>query len=624
MSKRKRFYILLGVITLIALAVRLLACFEMQSCHNGLNPVNCPSRATDMLTYINLARSIAAGSFTGVFYYQPFYYAVFLPLIYLVFGTGIWPVIIIQALLGALTAGLTGLTGAMLWSRKAGLAAAVLTAFSQMLIFFTPFHMIVNLQAFWLTMILFLAVAAMRRKKFWIWCACALVTGFAILTRGNVWFLVPGILLAAWYSMWRDKSRSNFRFKAWLLPVVMFIMVLLPQLPFAWHNSRVLGKISGPSTAAGNVLALGNTPESPPGGRNPGLPAGPMEYPPTYYSWTADMQQVSVVTRIWGWIYQEPGAFLELTFRKLLLFWDCREIPNNVALNSNVGRTAIIKLSRICPSCLIIALALGAVFVLPALILRRRSVRLALLLYSIFAYWLATAAFYNLARFRAPLLPLLALLAGIFIMRFMQCRRTMKFGGAYLIFFPAVALGSFITFNSYDLYRGYVEASVMTWVRPNGVRVELAPEKTMYLDNGPLTFGGWKPLLLSSGTRISKRFEIEKGTPETSKADFELSLLFAKPGEVIVELNGKRFSFKSEHMGIISRRFGIPFNNTGLVELVILGKTGDIYCLLDQQRIYGRTLLSGKKEKAELVCRLFLTLPESATSILSAPSEISQ
>jgi hypothetical protein len=73
---------------------------------------------------------------------------------------------------------------------------------------------------------------------------------------------------------------------------------------------------------------LGNTPESPPGGRNPGY-AGPMEYPPTYGMWMnkSNRQKITVPQRIINWFIEQPAAYLELSFRKLLLFWDYREIP---------------------------------------------------------------------------------------------------------------------------------------------------------------------------------------------------------------------------------------------------------------------------------------------------------
>ena len=57
-----------------------------------------------------------------------------------------------------------------------------------------------------------------------------------------------------------------------------------------------------------------------------------MEYPPAFHLWMAEAGEISVAEQILRWAEQEPLAFAELQFRKLLLFWDWRDIPNNVAL----------------------------------------------------------------------------------------------------------------------------------------------------------------------------------------------------------------------------------------------------------------------------------------------------
>jgi hypothetical protein len=36
-----------------------------------------------------------------------------------------------------------------------------------------------------------------------------------------------------------------------------------------------------------------------------------------------------------AWAKSEPLAFLELSFRKALLYWDAKEIPNNIAVEYN-------------------------------------------------------------------------------------------------------------------------------------------------------------------------------------------------------------------------------------------------------------------------------------------------
>ncbi len=99
-AMKKKFIIIISALALAALFIRLGASSELAAFNNGLNSVTVPSPATDMCTYRNLATQIANNNYKGVFYYQPFYYAVFLPVLQIVFGSSIWAVIIAQCLLG--------------------------------------------------------------------------------------------------------------------------------------------------------------------------------------------------------------------------------------------------------------------------------------------------------------------------------------------------------------------------------------------------------------------------------------------------------------------------------------------------------------------------------------------
>ncbi|MBQ9774970.1 MAG: hypothetical protein IJW17_02905, partial [Lentisphaeria bacterium] len=67
-----------------AFVLRLFVSSELGAINYGLNSVYSPSKLTDLATYMDLAQQVVKGEYTGVFYYQPFYYAVFLPAIYFV------------------------------------------------------------------------------------------------------------------------------------------------------------------------------------------------------------------------------------------------------------------------------------------------------------------------------------------------------------------------------------------------------------------------------------------------------------------------------------------------------------------------------------------------------------
>ena len=98
-------------------------------------------------------------------------------------------------------------------------------------------------------------------------------------------------------------------------------MTILMQLPFIVYNSIQEKRLCGSSTASSAVLALGNTPEAPPGG---------LEYPESYHVFMGNEKNRSVPFQILDYLFAEPLAYLELTFRKVMFFYDEKDLPNNV------------------------------------------------------------------------------------------------------------------------------------------------------------------------------------------------------------------------------------------------------------------------------------------------------
>ncbi len=609
---RKHFYILLVILAGAGFLLRMQVCRELL---DSDIQVSRPSVGTDMATYKELSEKITRGEYAEAFYYQPFYYAVFLPLVHKTIGQGIWPVMIAQALLSALTIIFAALSSAMLWGRRAGIVTAFLTTFSAVLILYVPYHLLETLQAFWITMILYVAVIAWRRGKILHWAITGLLVSLSILTRGNIWFFVPGLFVAAFFSGFARKIPGNIpqlrQHMLKIMPALVFmIMVIAPQIPFAQRNSHISGKLSGPSTAADAVLALGNTPEAPPGGRNPGSGPGPMEYPETYYAWMGNGKEASVAGRIFEWSRNEPFAFMELQFRKMLLFWDYREIPNNIAFEYQGEKSSSFNLAFV-PTSLIMAMALGCLFHYlfsnagPAFRRIGKHPKMLIFFYMIISFFLATAAFYILARFRLPSIPILAVGAGGFSgilivnMRMHAWRRILTGSALPLL------LGLFIVFSAYDLYRYLLEPQVMRLVRPLGVRSELLNNKILYMDNGPFTFGSWTPFELKEGQIIRKRFPLGDSL-DGRTAKFALRIACEIPGKLRVEINGSLQSF-ALIKGMNEKIFEIPLT---VIDPQVVIKTVYLDCkaysILDYQRDYGRTEIDGKKIGAELVSKLYL------------------
>ncbi len=576
--------------TLIALAavaffVRLGVSFELAAINGGRNSVFTPSVFSDLATYMNLAKDIVHGQFKGEFYYQPFYYAVFVPAIYLVTGGSVWAVIVVQSLLGALTAYLAGLSGAMLFGKKAGVAAAVLVAFSTVLLLMTPFHQNETLQTFNLALLFYCGLRALKDWKLWRWGVIGFIFSVAILTRGNIWLLWPGVALFLIFSGRRDKINKR---KIAAALAVFFAMTMLLQLPFMIYNSCYLKRLSGPSTAAGAVLALGNTKEAPAGGRNPYLPAGPMEYPDAYSDMMARPRPVGL--QMWDFLRESPLAFGELQFRKMLLFWDYREIPNNISLYGEGEYSQILQWSVWGRSGVIIALGLAGMLLWVKKAVCRRSYRLLFLYHFVIAFWCATWIFYILARFRAPILPELAVFAGGWLI-YAWFGKLKKLRVLLL----TLLAGCFISFAAYDAYRSY-EPVIFRVTSPGGVRLPLGDGQVLYKDNGPWTFGGWSQQELAAGTTLDKTFA---GTDPAKTGVWQLTLLTVKPGLVAGKLDDKAFVYRAEKAGL--NTVDIPGGGSG--KAFFDRVNGEHFLLYDAQRDYGRSQYNGEPLHGEWVVK---------------------
>ena len=582
---RRRFLWCVAAAALVGFALRLWVAFDLAAMNGGMNNMLSPAKVTDMATYIDLADKIASGSYSGEFYYQPFYYAVFLPPIRIL-GGGVWTVVVLQILLGGATIFLAGLIGERLVGRYGGIAAAWLTALSPALMLYAPFHLNEALQAFNLTLLFYLTLIAFARRKWYWWGLCGIVTGIATLTRGNAILLVIPIAVLGVRHAVCDKER---RWKIAGYAAVFAAALLLVELPFLWRNTRVTGHLSGPSTAAGEVLALGNTPEAPPGGREPGLPAGPMEYPESWHRMMKlQGEGVSVPRQMWEWFRREPAAFLELQFRKLLLFWDGREIPNNVSLYGEGRASTVLCLLDWGGFNLLVFFAVtGALLMLTRL--RRGEGGLWLLYGFVVIYWLSIAMFYDLSRFRAPILPLAAVFAGgvaDFLTREKLNRPRILAAAAVLL------AGLFVSKFSYEFYRKTCERAVMRLVRPDGTKIADRDGKIWIFDHGPQTFGGWQGVEAKPGMKLEKRFVGGNG------GEARLKVFAANPGVFLTHCGGTTLKPGENEvlLGVLP--------NDGWFAFEIVEAPPGTMLVLDLQRDYGRTRINGEKAPGELVLRL--------------------
>ena len=597
----KRHLLFIIPILLLALALRGILAYEMRGTPSVVNP----SQMTDMATYLRLSEKISRGEFPDHYDYQPFYYTIFLPFARLFSRSGTSAAIFFQILLGTAAVGLAYLAGKMLFGERGGLLGAFILAVDRIHVFYTPFMLLEVLQSFWLALILYVVCVAHKKNRAWLWLLSSFLIAVATLTRGNAVLLYPGLLALM---IWQNRRQVK---KLAALILVSLLLFELPQLPFAIVNYRYTGRWCGASTAGDKVLALGNTPEAPPGG---------LEYPLTYTKWVAQSDlrpeegRVSVASNILKWAWKQPLAFAELKFRSLLLFWDKQEIPNNVSLQREGMESFLTRYPILLPFSIVGTLSIMGVFALLANLKKhdeRRGYH-AILLYMTAVSWLGTALFYNLARFRLSALPLLCVLAGGAIAQIIDLQKESRnlppLQKKNMIYKKVLVIlvAFFLVNNAYSLYEDFLEPKIVRVARPDGVQC-VFDDTTLIYDHGPLSFGGIECAIPNdNGITIEKRLSFN-GIPKMSAGKAKARMLVFVLNNLNVEIN-----VSLTHNGRTYTDFELKkerFCNWLEVELdnfdtdkpfVWTFKKGQSIGIgMDYSRNYGRTIVDGNLYPAE-------------------------
>src|SRR6266853_3506887 len=177
-----------GLIAFTALIVRLLHLFSYEAIPIS-DMAGFVSIANRQLTLANLFKP------EGLSYYPPGY-PLFLKMFFLLFGLegGLRAAQVAQALLGAWTCVLIYSLARRLHSRRAGLAAALMTCFYPHFIFYTSFWMSENLfiPIYYSALLLFLRAA--DRPGTWPSLRAGLAAGVAVLIRPAAAALAPAAL----------------------------------------------------------------------------------------------------------------------------------------------------------------------------------------------------------------------------------------------------------------------------------------------------------------------------------------------------------------------------------------------------------------------------------------------
>jgi Tfp pilus assembly protein PilF len=374
--------------------------------------------AGDGRTYDEWAQRIAAGAWLGegVFYQAPLY-PYFLGVLQTLFGHNLWAIRFVQILLGSVSCGLIFFVGAKIFSRGAGLAAGLLLACYAPAIFFDALIEKSVLDLFLLSCLLFLLLGLSHQERWPKWLGAGVILGLLGLSRENALILLPVVLL--WIAIYFSTRPLAVRSR-W---TGLFLAgVLLILLPVGLRNLIAGGEFKLTTSQLGPNFFIGNNPAADGtygsvrkvigevqlegldakrlAERAVGRELGPGEVSDYWLGRALD------------YIKNQPGAWLRLLGLKWLMVWNAREIEDSDDFYIYQNWSGLLAfLGSINHFGVLVPLALLGV------ILTYKEWRELWLLYAmIFSLAASVAVFYVFGRYRFPLVPLLALLAGAGLM----------------------------------------------------------------------------------------------------------------------------------------------------------------------------------------------------------------
>ncbi len=388
----------------------------------------------DALYHDRWARELASGAWWGseVFFRAPLY-PYLLGAWYAVVGTDPLGPRILQLCIGSGTALLTVVLPYRHLGRTAALTAGFFVALSGPLIYFEGELLLVVLEAPLGLLAAWSVDRAWRSERPAAWGVAGVWIGVGALVRPTILAAVPVIAFAL---LLRRRRRA---LPAMLALIGCTLLLISPALVRNW----MVGRDLVPVAAQGGLnYYLGNNPAA------DGMAALAPEFRKTWSGGIEDSRRLaetergrplkaSEVSRHWfgksvHWATTDPIAWGTLQLRKLAYFWDAYEIPNNQDYYyfSSLARTHRLPL---------VGFGLLGPLALAGLFLGWRRGRLGFGWVTIPLVLMAViVAFFVCGRFRASLIPLFAVWAGVGVTLFLEAarrdrQRALWIGGSVLL-----------------------------------------------------------------------------------------------------------------------------------------------------------------------------------------------
>jgi Flp pilus assembly protein TadD len=381
------------------------------------------------------AGRIAAGDWMGgdaVFYQAPLY-PYFLAVVRLVAGDSLHAVRLVQAVMGGISCGMVGAAAGRFIDRTAGWTAGLMLALYPPAVFFDLSVQKSALDGFLLAILLALLASAPRWKRSRWWVAPGLVLGLLVLARENALVLAPA---AACWAIAAGRSAPT----AWPVRVASLLALLLglalPLGAVAARNFAVSGEVVvttsqlGPNLYIGNHAGADGTYVS----LRPGRGDARVEADDARRLAEVAMGRSlssREVSRYWvdrtaEQIVASPRRWLTLVGRKAALLVNRAEVADTEDIYTYADHSVLL-------GGVLRFWHFGVLFPLAALgmVLSAPQWRRLWVLYALAAlYAVSVIAFYVVARYRYPLVPVLAIFAGAAVSALAQWVRSRQWSAA--------------------------------------------------------------------------------------------------------------------------------------------------------------------------------------------------
>lgn len=428
------------IIFIIAFSIRFFYLSEIKDHPFFTNP------QLDSRYYDDWALGIAQGNWIGgdkVYWASPFY-AYFLAIVYRIFGHNYLVVGVLQVFLGSVTWMVTYWIGEELFSKKVGIIAALIGAFYSYSIFMDGELLKNSLAAFTTTLAILLVLKAKKKDSSTLWLISGIVLGLTVLSQPNALLFIPLFIL--WGIDWKRKGKND------LTSICAFILGTVLIISLATIRNYIVEKDFVLVTYNGGInFFQGNNIESDGGALTSNLYK---LIPQREEERTRGVPEKSLgrklksseISNYWfslgkRFIYEKPAAFVRLTFKKFLLFWNWYEVPNNVDYYFVKHSSTVLSLP-------LISFGIISPFVIVGLFLSLGNWRGHLLSYGIVLIFMFTLVlFYIIGRFRLPIVPFLCVYAAFSIDRSYAYFKERDYKKTFIVILSIILMGVVANLN---------------------------------------------------------------------------------------------------------------------------------------------------------------------------------